>query len=280
MMLGVLPKEAADNIHQLRSERKKAIAQSNYEEARELDGRIQSVKDHANDEAIADVEQQFQTSVSEYLDQFQKEYDASQEDLANAQRDVGIKFQGAFEQLQEAHKRQLLECENDWRRDDRLEHLRRIPKHEEQMELSRKFAADSNYEQAIKLRDSARQIAEEDVKVRVAAREQAFAERRQKLLEKFRGELVELNERFNRERSNVEQKLNEKRSLKSQIETASSCYCSRNGRQNLRSSESPSPQDYSSRACRRSLRSGIGRCRPSPPCSSQCRRNRRPPRES
>jgi hypothetical protein len=210
-MLPVLPHEATDRINQLREEKKKAITDSRYERARELDAEIKAVKDGALDEAIVTIKQQFCTSVSDYLDRFQEQRDSPPEELAQAKQNVCIKYHRAFEELQEAQKQKLLECEQDWRRDDRLEHLRPIPKHEEQMELSRKSAATSDYERAIELRDGARQIAEEDLKKRVAACEQGFIQRRENLMEQFRRELSQLNARFKGELSDVEAKADERK---------------------------------------------------------------------
>jgi hypothetical protein len=82
-------------------------------------------------------------------------WNTAQEGSEQAKRNLRIKYNRLFERLQETHKQQLLNCENDWRHDDHLEHLHRIPAHDEQMKLSQRFAAESDYEQAIQLRDSA-----------------------------------------------------------------------------------------------------------------------------
>jgi hypothetical protein len=191
-----LPRDAVEKIIALREARKVAISHHEYERARQLEEEIAEVKAQATRDAIEAIRDNFRTSAIAYLNRFSENYQRLLDDAAQKENNARVSYHKTFEALQANHKTKLLACEKDLEETRAREAFRRVPAAEQQLELSEKAAATSQYEEAIRLRDASRTIMEKDVIDRLAEVNQKFEIDRDNLYALFGRELEVLSDRF------------------------------------------------------------------------------------
>jgi hypothetical protein len=195
-MLSALPREAVNKILALREDRKKAISSHKYERAREIDEEIAQVKTQAVSEVVDVIRENFRVASVSYLDRFADSSRRVVEEAERAERLVRTTYQKMFEALKESHHAKLLECEKQLRERREHEEMRSIRVSEDQAALSEKAAAAAQYDEAIRLRDEARAIAEKDVSKRLKEVSLEFDKKREKLFAAFGTEIEGLSERL------------------------------------------------------------------------------------
>jgi hypothetical protein len=180
-----------------------AIDALDFESAQILYTEIQTCLGRRADEQIA----QIRAEARRDLKRAQDAHRSRLEDLAEERRRTDArlysKFQVLFEETQDDHIHQLMDLEKERGLTLLEESEREIPEQIALLELAKKEAIDSRFQNAIDLRTQAREVGEAELEARRKHVEEHFARAKEELLERQRVELDQITQLHEEESNQI-----------------------------------------------------------------------------
>ena len=204
-------KQASEEIAQLRKQQKQAIENTQYDEAEKIQKQIEELNIKTENYAMDTVYEHFNENLTAVIQKILEDDQIMAENEKLRESKLKMRFDRQFKIARIKQLRKIKQIEDQFKAQRQLEINRYSPQQNELLEKSKKAATNGDFETARSLYEESNKVAKEETEQRLKVIEEDFTKQRDELINLFGIEMKNLTQKFNYEKSRLEEQKQERK---------------------------------------------------------------------